>query len=158
MTCLYGDPGASYSYSSVTLEPLLWTKELLDIKERAEKYCKCNFNSVLCHLYRGGKEYINWHADDEKSLGEEPNIASFSFGTTRTFDMKHKTKTEFGIQHIELSHGDLLIMTGLTQKYWKHRVPQQKTKTGDRINLTFRYLYPADESTNKTESDSPKNG
>jgi alkylated DNA repair dioxygenase AlkB len=40
------------------------------------------FNSVLCNLYRDGKDSISYHTDNEKELGKEPFIASLSFGGT----------------------------------------------------------------------------
>jgi alkylated DNA repair dioxygenase AlkB len=40
-----------------------------------------------------------------------------------------------------LSHGSLLIMSGTTQRYWKHEIPKEPNIKEGRINLTFRKFY-----------------
>jgi alkylated DNA repair dioxygenase AlkB len=39
----------------------------------------------LLNLYRDGKDSNGWHADNEKELGQNPVIASLSFGAARNF-------------------------------------------------------------------------
>jgi alkylated DNA repair dioxygenase AlkB len=91
-------------------------------------------------LYRDGKDSNGWHADNEKELGENPTIASLSFGTERAFHLQHNT--EKTLKHkIILEHGSLLVMKGTTQHYWKHQIPKTAKKIGNRINLTFRNIY-----------------
>ena len=46
------------------------------------------FNSVLANLYRDGHDHVSWHSDDEPSLGQQPTIATLSFGDTRTFQLR----------------------------------------------------------------------
>src|SRR4051812_8471840 len=45
LTAWYGDPGTSYSYSGITVNPQPWTPALLQIKDRIEAIAKCHFNS-----------------------------------------------------------------------------------------------------------------
>jgi len=40
----------------------------------------------------------------------------------------------------DLHHTDLVLMTGQTQKLWKHGIPKEKTVTQARYSLTFRVL------------------
>lgn len=136
----YGDTEKGYAYSGVTVQPHPWTPVLLAVRQRVEETAGQIFNSVLLNLYRNEQDSVSWHSDDEPELGENPVIASVSFGAVRTFQFKHKDDPEKRLS-IELPSGSLLLMRGTTQKYWKHRVAKTKEPCGPRINLTFRVLY-----------------
>ncbi|MFO0809982.1 MAG: alpha-ketoglutarate-dependent dioxygenase AlkB [Gemmataceae bacterium] len=138
LTAWYGDPGASYTYSRRTFEPRPWTAELLAIKRAVELASETAFNSVLLNLYRGERESMAWHADDEPELGMNPLIASVSLGAARRFQLRHNVTR--AVRTIELSHGSLLVMAGPTQHHWKHRVPKETRPHGPRVNLTFRVI------------------
>jgi alkylated DNA repair dioxygenase AlkB len=140
LTAWYGDTGKSYTYSGITMNPDPWTQNLLSIKTRIEETVKINFNSVLANLYRSGQDYVSWHSDDEKELGENPTIASISFGATRRFVLRHKSNKDLETIDISLTHGSLLIMKGSTQHFWKHQVPKTAKVKTERINLTFRVI------------------
>lgn len=135
-----------YSYSGVTQKVQVWTPALLDLKSKIESIADATYNSVLLNYYRDGKDSVGYHADDEKELGINANIASLSLGSPREFLLKQyktsdKSKPQ-GFEGYELTHGSLLIMSGTTQHYWKHSVPKDETgKAGPRINLTFRKFY-----------------
>lgn len=139
LTSWYGDPGNNYTYSGIKSEPNPWNKGLNYIKMEVEKVAKTNFNSVLLNWYRDGDDYLSWHADDEKELGENPVIASVNFGQTRDFVLRRNDNQSIKIV-IPLKHGTLLIMRGETQHFWQHSVPKRKKVTGSRINLTFRNI------------------
>ncbi len=140
LSAWYGDCAKPYTYSGITLNPLPWTKELLEIKSKIEEVAKVKFSSVLLNRYRDGQDYVGWHTDAEKELGQNPIIGSVNFGATRKFQLRriddHKEKVEF-----ELKHGTLLIMGGQTQHYWQHQVPKTAIKIGERLNLTFRVIH-----------------
>ena len=139
LTALYGNKDKSYSYSNITMAPNPWIPILDKIKLEVEKICKTEFTTVLLNYYRDGKDSNGWHADNEKELGENPIIASMSFGATRSFQLKHNSNT--GIKkNILLEHGSLLVMKGTTQQYWKHQIPKTAKQIGPRINLTFRII------------------
>ena len=135
----YGDAGKSYSYSGVTMQPLDWTDDLLQIKQRVEAMAELPFNSVLLNLYRDENDSVGWHSDDERELGINPVIASVSFGAERQFQFRHKERTDLR-QAITLTSGSLLLMRGETQHHWKHRIPKSNLSCGPRINLTFRTI------------------
>lgn len=139
LTAWYGDPGATYSYSGLTVHPLPWTETLLTIKARVESVAGVTFNSVLLNRYRDGRDSVSWHADDEPELGPNPVIASVTFGAARTFQFKHKTLPETR-QSVTLTDGSLLLMAGATQHRWLHQIPKVKAALGERINLTFRMI------------------
>ncbi len=134
----YGDVGMSYTYSGVTKQPLPWTAELLEIKHLVEKLADAHFNSCLLNLYHHGGEGMGWHADDEKSLGHHPCIASVSLGAARKFSFKHKQKPLTA--SIVLENGSLLVMKEATQAHWLHSIPKSTRVTMPRINLTFRFI------------------
>lgn len=138
LTAWYGENDKPYSFSGITLQPKIWTKELLEIKEKIETISKVQFNSVLLNRYRSGNDSISWHTDEEKELGENPIIASANFGATRKFQLRHiKTKEKI---EIELTHGSLLIMQGELQHFWQHQIPKTNKAVSERINLTFRVI------------------
>lgn len=138
LTALYGNEGKPYAYSNIVMQPHDWNPLLMYIKEEVEKECGETFTTVLLNYYRNGQDSMGWHADNEKELGRNPIIASLTFGTERTFQLKHNTKAVK--QSILLQHGSLLIMKGKTQDYWKHQIPKTQKKLSGRINLTFRII------------------
>ncbi len=139
LTALFGETNQTYSYSNITMHPEAFTKDLLSIKSKVEKFSDEKFNTLLINLYRDGSDSNGWHADNEKELGKNPIIASVSFGEERPFHYKHRTiKTE---RHkLQLEHGSLLIMKGEMQHYWLHQIAKTKRQIQPRINLTFRRL------------------
>ena len=139
LTALYADEGVVYTYSGVTYPSLIWTDELDAVRRRVEQAAGGPFNSVLLNRYRDGGDSIGWHADDEPEFGERPVIASVSFGGTRTFQLRHKTRKELKAL-VELTHGSLLIMRGGTQANWVHQVPKTARPVEERLNLTFRAI------------------
>ena len=141
LTAWYGDASKSYTYSGITMNPLIWTPPLLRIKNKIEKITKHHFNSVLLNQYRHGKDSVAWHSDDEPELGKEPIIASVSFGATRQFMLKHKFKAEKEPITLNLNSGSLLLMKGKTQECWLHQVPKTGNEVAPRINLTFRTIF-----------------
>jgi alkylated DNA repair dioxygenase AlkB len=141
LTAWYGDPGKAYSYSGISMHPDTWTENLLRIKSKVDGIASTHFNSVLLSLYRTGSDSLSWHQDNEPELGENPVIASVSFGDTRSFQFKHKYRKELSTVSVKLTHGSLLIMKGPTQQFWVHQVPKTARQVGQRINLTFRVIY-----------------
>jgi alkylated DNA repair dioxygenase AlkB len=131
-----GDAGFTYSYSGTSKTAAPWSPALLGIRERVEQLCAHRFNSCLMNLYHNGSEGMGWHSDDEKTLGENPLIASVSFGAERVFKLKHRESKE--IVSVLLENGSLLVMKGATQHHWIHAMPKTKKITTPRINLTFR--------------------
>jgi alkylated DNA repair dioxygenase AlkB len=137
----YGDPGMSYSYSGIRMDPLPWTEDLLEIKKIIEPVSMTTFNSVLINFYRDGKDRVAWHSDDEKELGKKPIIGSVSFGAERKFKLRHKKYRENGLRsEIMLKHGSFLLMSGSTQNHWAHEIPKTAKPLGPRVNLTYRKI------------------
>jgi alkylated DNA repair dioxygenase AlkB len=139
LSAWYGDDDKPYTYSGINLQPNPWSPELLELKSAIEKEANTSFSSVLLNRYRDGKDYVGWHTDAEKELGQNPIIGSVNFGASRKFQLRriHDPKEKF---EVELGHGSLLVMMGETQHYWQHQVPKTAKKIEERINLTFRKI------------------
>ena len=128
--------------------------ECLDFLRRVtEAATNTSYNFCLVNYYADGSDSISYHSDDERFLGEDPAIASFTFGAKRDFLMKHKPvacgskieDSQKGKQpeptlKLELSSGDMVLMRGKTQANWLHSIPKRKSGEADkgRINITFR--------------------
>lgn len=119
---------------------LPWTPELLELKRRVERETGLEFNAVLLNLYRNGNDSVSWHSDKEHLIGQNPNIASVTFGQTRPFRMRHKVDKAVPKLEIPLHHGTLLLMHGQTNTYWEHHIPKSAKAMLPRINLTFRQV------------------
>jgi alkylated DNA repair dioxygenase AlkB len=134
----YADQNINYSYSGKKLVRNNWNNVLKEIKCNVELITSVRFNSVLGNLYRNGSDSMGLHSDDEKELGDEPVIASFSLGEERDIFFKHKIRDiKFSIPQ---ENGKLIVMSGATQQYWKHEVKKTKKFKKPRINLTFRNI------------------
>jgi len=141
LTALYAENKASYSYSNITMKPIPFTSELVELKRNIEEEAQHKFTTALINLYRDGNDSNGWHADNEKELGENPIIASLSLGETRPFHFKHRQLKDER-HKILLEHGSLLIMKKAMQQYWLHQIAKTKKDIGERINLTFRSIQP----------------
>lgn len=130
--------GQTYTYSGKTRIPQPWTNTLKHLRERCENHTQHTFNGVLVNFYRSGDDHLGWHSDDELVNGPEPLIASISLGAERRFDMRHRQSGH--VASTMLSHGSLLVMSGLSQRCWEHRIPKMPRLEEPRINLTFRRL------------------
>lgn len=143
LTCSWANPGVSYTYSGLTIEPSPFPGYLDTLKVRIESLPElqgASFNYVLGNKYRDGKDSIGFHSDSEKELGPNPTIASLSLGGTRKFVLKHARDKSVTPVEIELTHGSLLIMAGTTQTNWVHGVPKTSKPVDTRVNLTFRKI------------------
>ena len=143
LTAWFGD--LPYQYSGLTLKPFKWSPLLNMLREKIFEKTGLTFNSMLANLYRNEKDSVDWHSDDEASLGNNPTICSLSFGETRNFEMRRKPEegNDFsGMEaiRIPLPSGSLLLMYGASQSDWQHRVPKEYHSRGPRVNLTFRNI------------------
>ncbi|XP_067946418.1 alpha-ketoglutarate-dependent dioxygenase alkB homolog 3-like [Watersipora subatra] len=142
----YGN--VEYSYSGLTHPPRPdWLPSLLEVKKMLEENSGLQFNSVLCNMYKNGKDHVSWHSDDEPLFGRLPTIATVSLGDTRVFELRKKVPpTDTGeyiyreYVRIPLPAGSLLLMEGATQLDWQHRIPIEYHDREKRISLTYRYV------------------
>lgn len=139
LTALYGNENRPYGYSGITMTPNSWTSELKEMKDSLQEFTGIEFTHVLCNYYRDGQDSMGWHRDNEAVLGNNPSIASVTFGATRIFQIRHYQTKAHKIE-VPLNHGSLLMMSGESQHHWEHQIPKTKKVLGPRINLTFRKL------------------
>lgn len=115
------------------------------LRTLTENTTGCKFNFALVNYYATGTDSISYHSDDERFLGVDPAIASFTLGATRDFLLRHKKMPEGDVSESKplkfpLASGDMVLMRGTTQKNWEHSIPKRKGGEADRgrINITFR--------------------
>ena len=111
--------------------------------QRIQKY-----NFCLVNYYATGSDSISFHSDDERFLGPDPAIISFSLGAKRDFLMKHKpfspkdsvNPPETKPIKLPLTSGNMVLMHGRTQANWLQSVPKCKECEAEkgRINITLR--------------------
>jgi len=139
LSCWMGDEGAAYRYSGTRFLPQPWPAALDDVRMRLAAECGGPFNGALANLYRDGRDAMGWHRDDEPELGDAPLIASLSLGATRRFLLKDAD----GHRHaFDLASGDLLLMSGESQRLYRYALPRTAKPVAPRINLTFRRILP----------------
>ena len=80
-----GEQEAEYLYSQTRFVPQQWTPVVKKLRNDFHARLGERFNNVLAKLYRDGQDSIGWHSGDEPEVGEQPLIASLSFGTTCAF-------------------------------------------------------------------------
>lgn len=115
------------------------------LRELTQNATGCQFNFALVNYYATGNDSISFHSDDERFLGPDPAIASFTLGARRDFLLKHKPtpskhESESKPMKLPLGSGDMVLMRGKTQSSWLHSIPKRKGGDADRgrINITFR--------------------
>ncbi|KAL8657657.1 MAG: hypothetical protein Q9226_001701 [Calogaya cf. arnoldii] len=123
-----------------------------ELRKITEVFTVSSYNFCLVNYYANGADSISYHSDDERFLGSDPAIASFSLGAKRDFLMKHKPvppKENDPVADsinsakplkLSLASGDMILMRGETQANWLHSIPKRKGGESDkgRINITFR--------------------
>lgn len=156
-----GDQGLSYRYAGHTHNAHDWHPIVFHVKQIIEDSIRTllgtvintdgqasnkqhsYFNACLLNYYPSGSEGMGYHADDEKELGEQPLIAALSLGATRKMLFRHKTARDNRKSNkvdIYLNSGQLIVMAGVTQQYWKHSIAKTTTVNEGRISLTFRRM------------------
>ena len=134
-----------YKYGEVTHEPCSVPKEsyLLKIVNHVNfLFPQYTFNSVLVNRYENGNSYIPMHADDEQSIMPGSSILTVSLGETRTIKFQSINNMNGSEISTSLQHGDVFIMSSMSQQLFKHGIPKDHSKSV-RVSLTFRNLiYP----------------
>lgn len=131
--------GPSYKYSSIAWPSSPFPEFLWAMRTQLNNLCAKEFNAVLLNYYRSGQDSMGWHRDNEKEI-DTSVIASVSFGASRTFQARHRSK---GIKRsVELEHGSLLLMKNC-QEHWEHQLPKRTRVDQPRLNLTFRRIIEA---------------
>lgn len=148
-----GKPIAPLSSRYRTCQPRPIPSCLDRLRQTTETATGASYNFCLVNYYADGNDSISYHSDDERFLGPDPCIASFSLGAKRDFLMKHKPPPPASSQHqssqqtppqsqsqppktapskplkLPLSSGDMILMRGGTQSHWLHSIPKRALTT-----------------------------
>jgi len=151
LLCTYGDEGITYSFAGKTEKCVPWNQNegISRLKKQVSDLfkSKVEYNYAIVNFYEDHNSKIGYHSDKEKDLVPGASICSISLGATREFRLQPITKKFTAINRnrpnlikIDLNDGDMLIMAGNLQKFWKHAVLESKTPCDPRINITFRLI------------------
>ena len=136
-----GEPGVRYRYSGRTLDAAPFGHAVAHVRRAVARATGLVFNAVLLNLYRDGRDSMGLHADDEPELGDDPVVASVSFGAVRRFVLRARSPRRAGARvALDLPHGSLLVLGPGTQRAYRHELPKQPNVAGARLNLTFRQV------------------
>ena len=81
----------NYEYGGIEQTPCTnWHPSLLKLMNLINNKYNVNMNSALLNLYDQEHHCVNFHSDDEKIFGDEPNIFSISLGGERDFVLAKK--------------------------------------------------------------------
>ena len=95
------------------------------------------FNSALINIYKDGQSFMPAHSDNEDDIEDDSVIITISFGESRSMEFSDRGTGE--LHNIKLSHGDVTVMTKVSQRYYKHSIPVD-TCEGTRISVTIRNI------------------
>jgi alkylated DNA repair dioxygenase AlkB len=129
-----------YRYSGQTLPARAYTPAVADLCERVSVAAQERFNHVLANRYRDGNDSMGMHADAEPELGPDPVVATLSFGATRPLVIAPRKGLAGDKLAIPLGSGDLMVMRGACQRFFRHGIPRSRQPVGERISLTFRHI------------------
>jgi len=152
-TQTYNDSGKGYRFSGTEHNALPIPVLLKRYLNYANSVCHTmltddydgrQFNMALLNYYPDGRHSIDYHSDDEKQIylnkRGETLVFSISLGQTRRFLVKSGDKaSKEKTLTLSLVDNTVVVMGGLCQAHYKHKVPKTEQKNvGRRLNLTFR--------------------
>ncbi len=128
----HGYPGVELGYHS-------WHPLMIQIRDVLRESFNCHLDSCLLNYYPDGQNYISMHSDRENK-GVRTITIGLTLGATRDFVLKRKSDGHRIV--FENRPGDLYVMDGTVQQYWKHGIPKRMKVKEGRISATFRQLLP----------------
>ena len=133
--------GCSYTHSGIQFTATSPPEWFLSFEKAVFDYLnfKDHFNCCNITFYQNGSEGLGWHADDEPLFGSSAvskPILSLSIGASRLFGIKVNNTNQ--TVKLTLSHGEALLMDGLTQTLCKHKLFSDQNCTLPRVNFTWR--------------------
>jgi hypothetical protein len=105
-----------------------------------QDFLGCSFNAAVVNRYSTGEHYLPHHSDTHAipQLGQDPVIAGISWGATRAFEFKGKKKNDVALVHHQ-APGDLVVMHGISQRFYTHGIPVSHLCSLPRWSVTFRF-------------------
>ena len=131
-----------YKYSNIVHEPKPFETNTYLMKLLSYVgvvYPEAEYNTAMIHKYSSGEKHIPMHSDSETDIVDGSSIITISLGDTRTLHFQEKDSSHNS--SVSLEHGDTLIMTKASQRFFSHGIPLEEGK-GLRISITLRLLHP----------------
>ena len=138
----FGD--SPYEYSGATHEPKTVHHESYLAKLRSYINVilpNLRHNSILINLYETGAEFMPAHSDSESCIEEDSDIVTISLGATRTLQLRSNSSNEV-VGSVQLQHGDVFIMSKLSQADFQHEILPDEMCDEPRISITLRLMKP----------------
>lgn len=105
-----------------------------------ELYPDYRFNSAMITYYANGEDWMPFHSDDEDCIAVNSSIMTISLGEKRSIKFKSKDTHSTPDTVLSLGHGDVLLMSQLSQFHYQHAIPKNSTSKLPRISITLRLL------------------
>ena len=86
------------------------------------------------------KTLIGLKQNMSQIFSEDGNVVPVTYIDVADVVVAHKKTQEKVALYLE--SGQLIVMHGETQRFWKHSITKTKTVADGRISLTFRHLQP----------------
>lgn len=129
-----GDKGVKHFFGGVDIPVGEWQTEEKKVRDEIHKEFNVYTNFLIANDYPDGTFSIASHSDGALHARNK-SVFTLSLGATRTMEL-----TEIrgrGYIPFEFEHGDLFLMDGNFQVYWKHGIPTDETRDR-RISWTYR--------------------
>lgn len=157
LTKFYSDHTFEYGYSKYKAQAAPMPEWMKLIMFRVNRQLGSKFNGVLINFYRTGEDKIGAHANDERELSPEGQVATLSIGSKRRFILTPHAKTKEAPPtvsvrapaflpdpakrrwEVPLCNGELVVMSGAFQREFYHEIPAEARVKTPRVSLTFRY-------------------
>jgi alkylated DNA repair dioxygenase AlkB len=132
-----GVPRLRMSYEDVSALPA----PLQEVRERVEALEGAAFNRIGLNLYRDHNDSVAWHSDHEEMMVERPTVVLVSLGADRPMDIRERANHRKRWR-MTLEAGSLLVMRGLAQRNYEHRIMKLPAPTQPRISVALRQYAP----------------
>ena len=120
----FSDESIGNKYSGKLMKSSPLTDNLRYLLRDMNETFDTHFNGILVNRYEGGSDYISAHSDDEKGIRVN-DVVSISWGTVRTFRIRHKSDRKIAA-NIPTESGKIIHMGGEFQPEFTHEIPIEK--------------------------------
>ena len=137
----YGEHPYMYSDISHPARPYNDNKYLVHIVSYIQIVLpKFKFNSAMVHKYISGSSVMPHHSDNEECIESDSDIVTISLGETRA--MEFRNRQTGSVKHVDMLHGEVLIMSKSSQDHFTHAIPATMCKNM-RLSITLRLIKPS---------------
>lgn len=138
--CQMTDPGMKYTLGGRSYPKKNYTETIKKIQheiERKIKFTEGYFNTCTMNYYPSGRSGFRAHTDYMRDLEEPMVVTMLTLGDSNR-DMELIDRRTNHKYLIALPHNSLVIMGPHMQRHYLHGIPHTKTKTAERLSLSFR--------------------